>query len=275
MSEFLFVVNASKEDGKKSGKKRDQELVRAAALSHAAKVSHQKRKAREAKNKDVILAGRQPITGAQHRERSGEGQKLSEIVLGPLTILKRGNSDPFQAVAITVTRRVNEILSFFRNSFLPAMYQSDSETHYRSFSADSAWDLHRTTLYEECSGHAFVLIGLSIMGQVTNPESDALETEKLVLKGKLFSSLRGRMEKSADTDKAVLDSVMFLFAAEGIAGNFAQATMHGQILRTLLRKRFTQRPQQGQASHVGLVDQEEESTNLAFVRMINCREYSL
>lgn len=260
MSEFLFLVSTSKE-GK--GKQSEQELVRAVALSHAARVSHQKRKEKEAsqlggpKSVTIATGGRQrksdklsrTVVSRIQKRWEEEEEEEERVLVGPLTILKGGNSDPFRSLAIAVTPRVNEILSFFKNSFLPAIYQSDSETHYRSFSADSAWDIHRTTLYAECSAHSFVLIALTLMANVATCQ--ALETEKLVVKGKLLKSLRVRIRDSAETDPAVLDSVMFLFAAEIFAGNFAHATMHGRTLRTLLHKKF----HHSTPSSIGPIDQ--------------------
>ena len=62
MSKFVFLVSTSHEG---DGTQRDQELVRAEALSHAARVSHQKRKEKEAirlggpRSVIVATAGRQ------------------------------------------------------------------------------------------------------------------------------------------------------------------------------------------------------------------------
>jgi hypothetical protein len=190
--------------------RREQELARSAALSHAAKVSHRRKKEKE----------------------KSQTQQESLIVGGPLTILPGGNSDPFESLAVRVTPRVNEVISFVRDYFLPASYVTDSPAWIRAFGADKEWLDSVAVLRDECCARAFMLTYTTIIANLTR--SDELNLEKLNLKGKSSVALRARIQKSPEGDAPVLTSMLFLFAAETFAGNHFEATIHGKTLRTLL-----------------------------------------
>jgi len=111
--------------------------------------------------------------------------------VGPLTILRRGNSDPFESLAVSVTPRVNEIMSFVKDYFLPACYVTDSPAWIRAFGADKEWDDSVEVLREECCAPAFMLTYMTIMANMS--QGDVLVTEQLTLKGKSTSALRTRI----------------------------------------------------------------------------------
>lgn len=190
--------------------RREQELTRSTALSHAAKVSHRRRKEKE---KSQIQP--EPLTLA-----------------GPVTILQGGNSDPFESLALRVTPRVNEVISFVRDYFLPASYVTDSPAWIRAFGADKEWFDSVAVLRDECCARAFMLTYITIISNLTR--NGELNLEKLDLKSKSAVTLRARIQESPVGDASVLTSVLFLFAAETFAGNHFEATIHGKTLRTLL-----------------------------------------
>lgn len=150
----------------------------------------------------------------------------------PTTILQKGNSDPFESLSITVTPKVNQVLSFFRDTYLPINYATQSTTYYRSFGAHQEWDDGIALLSTESSAQAFVTAFLSLLAKL-NPNRTSL-MESLISRGRSYATLRSHIQKSTNDDPAILHSILFLYATEIFAGNSAQATIHGQTLRAHL-----------------------------------------
>jgi len=190
--------------------RREKELVHSAALSHAARVLHRRKKEKE----------------------KLQAQKESLAIVGPVTILREGNSDPFESLALTVTPKVNEVMSFVRDYFLPASYVTEAPAWIRTFGADKEWYDSVETLHNECCARAFMLTYTTIIANLVR--SDELNFEKLNLKHESSVTLRAVIRKSPQGDLAILTSVLFLFAAETFGGNLFEATIHGKTLRALL-----------------------------------------
>ena len=102
---------------------RDLELKRSAAKAHAARASARLRKGR----------GKTKVVFQQHGRKSSKRaldqpsteQPLTPRPLSPglMTILRKGNSDPFDMLAVPITARVNRILAFFKDGYLPMVYR--------------------------------------------------------------------------------------------------------------------------------------------------------
>ena len=102
---------------------RQIELNRSAARAHAARVSSKSRKEKGKKKVAFQHHGRRSPrrpSDPESLERS-----LSPPLLSPglLSILREGNSDPFNVLAVPVTARVNRILAFFKDGYLPMIYR--------------------------------------------------------------------------------------------------------------------------------------------------------
>jgi hypothetical protein len=237
---------------------RDQELVRATALSHTARVNHQRRKAREAlqhaKQGSLLSPISRALVQAQSHglhKKSGPASKTKDKpqeeqeyvnITGPLTILRKGNSDPFKSLAIAVTPRVNQVISFVKDVYLPAFYVTDTTTDtmtdtkfYRSIAAHNEWDEDIMVLSAESSAQSFIYAFLTAMGKFSH--NDAFATDIYIAQRRSYNTLQARIQKYPHGDPVVLSSTIFLFAAEIFAGNIIQTTIHGKMLRAYLYER--------------------------------------
>jgi hypothetical protein len=127
---------------------------------------------------------------------------------------------------------VNQILSFFKDAYLPRTYISDYATYYTPVAVDKWWENGIATLYDNCSAQAFLLTHFILMATIL--PSKEFTAEILVLRSRCYNALRARIQKCPDGDQTILDSVMFLFAAGVFAGDLFQANLHGNVLRKCL-----------------------------------------
>ncbi|KAH8799806.1 hypothetical protein F5884DRAFT_811286 [Xylogone sp. PMI_703] len=168
------------------------------------------------------------LPGARGHFEHAEG-RLARVE--PQTILQRGNSDPFESLPITVSPQVNRVVSFFREAYLPATYATKTSLYYRSLGRDGQWSDAVSALRVEICGKAFLCAFLTVMARLSPP--DALEREVLDIKGQSYKALRAQISNNRDyrDDTSILNCILYLYAAETFAGNFAEASIHGKFLR--------------------------------------------
>ncbi len=92
-------------------------------------------------------------TTATYEESStedGQGTQQPSLLFeegacSPSTVLRRGNSDPFNALAVPINAEDNRIVSFYRDFLLPAEYNVDdllSKDVLANVRAKADWELH-------------------------------------------------------------------------------------------------------------------------------------
>ncbi|KIW23508.1 uncharacterized protein PV07_11700 [Cladophialophora immunda] len=223
---------------------RVRELHQATARSHAARLSH---KWRKQKRSDVENANRQRQHVAEESQPPGASEAAWNQALvspGLVSILQKGNSDPFNALAIHVTPRVNQILTFFKHGYLPMIYPAfmGSEDAIRRIEALQNQEYRDgvLALRLECSAQALLFINVAFMIKISPHRG--LEDEALLLKHQSIKALRRELVKGSagQTQSLVLDSVSMLFRGALIAGDLDEAALHANTLRKLLEQKYDQ-----------------------------------
>lgn len=226
---YLFLTH-----NPKRGPGIDGAFARTAALSHAATVGHQKRRASRAKAQTKHADDEFVLLAAEEKRRRDASNQVT-ATSGLLTILQKGNSDAFNSTAMRITPEMNDIMVFLKGYFLPASYGTESPAWIRPFGADKEWDDSVACLNDQCSGLAFVLTYATIIARLSQSRENTVKL--LTLKRESFSTLQYRLSRSRSGDNNVLTCVLFLFAAETFAGNLFEAIFHGKTLRKLLEQK--------------------------------------
>jgi hypothetical protein len=234
---IIFLKPTTLEKGDST---RDRELDRAAARAHSASVSFRpsarfrRQKSGGQTGFDVGLSTGDERVRVRHRARKGD--------TGPLTLLLEGNSDPFDALPISITPRVNEALGFFRTDYLPAVYGRKS-LQTRSSAEELEWQAFLNCMHDECSALAFVFLQSVNLSQVKSMSASrklSLDQHELALKTKSFAALRERIGKKvtiSTQDRTILRSAILLYQSAIVRGDFIEAAMHGRSLASMLYER--------------------------------------
>lgn len=100
---------------------RVREIERTRALSHAAKVSHLRRRVRQRAGAGSTKSGNDNLVGNISRIGATSDQvrraDLRRISCQPLTVLSRGNSDPFQSTAISITPEISMLFASWMSHY--------------------------------------------------------------------------------------------------------------------------------------------------------------
>ena len=237
---FLKPTTPGKEKSTK-----EHELDRAAARAHAASISFRasgkfkkNKSGRQTTSSNGILTEDEYIRFQYQARRENAS---------PLSLLLQGNSDPFDALPVSITPRVNEALSFFRTHYLPATYgRKDFQT--RSSAEELEFQAFVNCMQDECSALAFVFlqtVNLSQVKSVSASRKLSLDQHELALKTKSFAALRGRIGIKVATnseDRTILRSAILLYSSAVVRGDFIEATMHGKSLARMLYEREWETP---------------------------------
>jgi hypothetical protein len=217
--------------------KKDQEIIASFARSHAARAGRPPATKKSSRFRNVKRSPQ--ATNAVVHHGSQPGPWLSG------SLLQHGNSDPFDAFAVSITPRFNELLSFYSSTFLPVTYSSymvpsnstDAIIKFRN--VESADDFRSTlaVLQDRDSAVGFFLAQLTILSRIT-PSSE-LRIERLRLRSEALEALKAGIEGEGFTTDAIIDSVLNLLHAAVFDGDLAEARMHLIFLRDRLVARVS------------------------------------
>ena len=207
--------------------RKEQELERAKARSHAAKAVHLRIDSKDRPPQSPVLAVAKTNTFARKVLR--QQHKTPQLIPSYLSLL-RGNSDPFGASAIPITPRVNALMTHNRETYLVAfrrdMRAEDQSTEWRQIVG---------LLNDECTAYALLACTAAAMAPIghqrSNPE---LSMEALVYKSKGFRLLRNRI-KRGEVDERTVSAVLCLISAEIFERNVAAASVHVSALARMFR----------------------------------------
>jgi hypothetical protein len=144
---------------------------------------------------------------------------------------RQGNSDPFGAFAIPINSRINELMSYTRHYYLPAM--STDATNPGSVISPDDWKECVSLLSDACTAYAHLARVAAFMSQPGRPSKrDELAREALIFTGKGTVLLRKRIEKGV-VDHNTLYVMSCFLAAEYYCENFGAAKAHAKILGQL------------------------------------------
>lgn len=156
----------------------------------------------------------------------------------PRTVLGKGNSDPFDSLAVAIDPWANRFMDFGKTYLIPALYQTGNRGWAPSSPAARNWHAGIKDLSDRCAAFglmSYYATALTIISSDANAAKRAL-----VLKTKAVELLRHQLvvmdalSSSVDTD---LQGLIFrLFRAEVLGRNPAAALLHGRMLRSSLER---------------------------------------
>jgi len=139
---------------------------------------------------------------------------------GPLTILRRGNCDPFDAFAISIDAKANEMMTFLRRSIKVSSIEGGaSRTHWYSYS----WETSMSFLYDKLTAlaqFAHIAVGM-------HPDSSSMShsyiTKALSYKARSMVLVRARVTRGGTTGHSTYYAICMLLLAEIYCRNFSSS----------------------------------------------------
>lgn len=153
----------------------------------------------------------------------------------PLTILTKGNSDPFAAYPINIGPRENDLIILYRDYMIPSAYSSElGQKHMRTLAAQD-WRDSLAALEDE--GTAFgTMARYGAIASRCNPEMRHVTLKYLV---QSIAVLRNKITSGHNLQTPRdCTHINMLFAAETIAGNLSGAIVHGTMLLQILQRHW-------------------------------------
>jgi hypothetical protein len=236
---------------------RDEELENATRKSHAAWVSHFKRKQ---PTMDKVGTAPKILLSRSRSQNNDDWQADDEPARPSSPVLLHGNSDPFTTTALAVTPEINRILTFMRDEVLPAIYSTDilrrwsadaispinlmAPPHIISFrAAYGDWEQQISCLQDE----GMALAGLSawcyllpsLDASRTRVKSPLINSFQMRARSSVLLSKRLQKERSIRSlNKNSVLHIFWLFRSEAISGNREAARIHGDQLRVIVKHAF-------------------------------------
>jgi hypothetical protein len=155
----------------------------------------------------------------------------------PRSMVKGGNSDPFDAYAVKIDPMANEMLSFYRDFILPAIYHTTKRKWVTNASARRDWHdcIHgwRTSdgLGDEGAGTAFIASCATATALVSrNP---IIQGHANHYRSKSLALLKARLAKNDCDRTQIYWHINVVLDSETFSRNRAGAVAHLQMLRHL------------------------------------------
>lgn len=156
----------------------------------------------------------------------------------PLSMLQKGNSDPFDSFAIAIDAWANRFMDFGRTFLIPALYQSGKRGWVPSSPAARNWHAGVRDLSDECAAFGLMAYYATALTIVSGDASAARRA--LALKTKAVELLRAHMsiylEHHLYIDTNLQGLIFRLFRAEILGRNPGAALVHGNMLRSGLER---------------------------------------
>ena len=110
----------------------------------------------------------------------------------PITLLQKGNSDPFDALPITVDAKTNELFLFLRDSVHPALFNLEIERAPTSKNRLENWHRIAANLRERDHAYGWLAVSAAVMANVA-PDPREFMRKALVYRTRGSVLLRQRM----------------------------------------------------------------------------------
>ena len=212
---------------------RRKELETSFVRSHAARVTHARKRARKLKGYMTLLT---------------KGYSLN--------VIYKGNSDPFETRAVLVNADINRIVTFIRDVALPSLYFNPFFTHctertpgastilgkstvISSRAAARDWKQIVANLDNEGPALACLAAFLYLLSKFTGASTQGHDSQaSLSMRTKSSALLRDALRHhrlAVPLQKPLVLHIFWLFRAEAFAGNLDAATVHGSMLWKLIK----------------------------------------
>jgi hypothetical protein len=181
-----------------------------------------------------VLSTPLPTSDRPYKWKRSSIQSVPDRNVSPLSLVREGNSDPFNVFAIQIDPQVNAMMKFTRDVYLPGI-QGDLNNP-GSLAVRREWVECVTFLQDECLASAHLARIASIVA--SDPDFLArdpqFERQALVLKSKTMKKLRDHLIESLHDTRAC-NTILMLLNAELYARNMEAAHYHAIILANLLQ----------------------------------------
>ncbi|KAK6369867.1 uncharacterized protein PV06_01785 [Exophiala oligosperma] len=265
---LVIIVQSGRSDEGVSGQ------AKSAINSHIAKISHQRRRRKKVQEAltdppqdwlpqkrhlfrdysqssppedklDYHRLGAQAdfhhVENVEDDERSGQvylGQSRACRMQSPRTVLGKGNSDPFDSLAVVIDPWANRFMDFGKTYLIPALYQTGNRGWAPSSPAARNWHAGIKDLSDRCAAFGLMSYYATALTIISNDANAAKRA--LVLKTKAVELLRHQLVvmdalgSCIDTNTQGL--IFRLFRAEILGRNSTAALLHGRMLRSSLER---------------------------------------
>ncbi|KIX95943.1 uncharacterized protein Z520_08198 [Fonsecaea multimorphosa CBS 102226] len=156
----------------------------------------------------------------------------------PITLIAKGNSDPFAVYPIDIGPEENDLIILYRDHMIPSLYSTELGQKHLKDIASQDWKDAVGAL--EDTGTAFGALARygSIAGKC-NPRLKHLAYKYHV---KSLENLRTKISRGHDLQNSTdCMHVSMLFAVGTALGNLSEAITHGRILLQILQKQWQER----------------------------------
>ncbi|KAK5045826.1 hypothetical protein LTR84_008919 [Exophiala bonariae] len=175
-----------------------------------------------------------------------------------MSVVNKGNSDPFNVLPVKITPSVNKAISFLRDSFVPSLYLtpffgrcSEGDTAKTASLERSSfisyqlvkrtWDTICLGLCDEVTAATSLTTGLALITRTMPGATKQDRVSLLEMQTEAYRLVRSKLEKGEivknenEKMKFVLQ-LYWLFRADCVLGNIATAIKHGKMLQYFLRE---------------------------------------
>ena len=182
-----------------------------------------------------------PSSDEDVKEAQDQLVEVVERSLTPVSPVKKGNSDPFDAWSFEITPQVNDLITFYRDWILPSMYHTDSRKAVTSKSAQRDYADTVNGLQDEAGAYAF-LARNAFVATKSNPVMRQVAAE---YSGKSTKLLAKKIASGEDLQNSTTYwHINNLWAGETVDKNLTGAIAHGNMVRHMM----------GQQVNTGKVD---------------------
>lgn len=154
---------------------------------------------------------------------------------GPLTLLNKGNSDPFNAATMDITPAINELLCLASEFYVFWAWPINSSAIYFRKAKEDWMKEIRDSLSHEAHFHVILAKGTYVKERPPAMVAAKDVERGLMYKTRAMSCLRqGLCEAAPGAANAVLMTILRLLSLEFYVGNFHAAAMHHSAARQFI-----------------------------------------
>ncbi|KIW12551.1 hypothetical protein PV08_09828 [Exophiala spinifera] len=231
---------------------RVRQLQNSEARAHAARVAHTRRRLyapllflstarKPSDNGDADNYSNEKVSGASSKRKNRKpfrrvsAAKLSDH-LSPVTILQKGNSDPFDVSAVQISAELNEVLLFYQQNVLP-LFVTYMRANFVTISTGKAsWHDRFSNLHNVYSACGLLTRTAALMCRLPFA-GNRLATQAFTCKAKLLRMLRFHVAREGNRALWLSEAtqcIVSLLITAFFEDNLEESTFHLRILREML-----------------------------------------
>lgn len=162
-----------------------------------------------------------------------EQARLDHHAYGPLTLLQKGQSDPFSSFSIAISAHVNFLMTYCRDVELPSIYRSTSNP--QGIYSKEKWSSVVASLEQPYTAYAHLTRVAATIPSSSSSKSAARGLTAQI-RSRAVSLLRRKIgEREAIRDNRVFTAINSMLRAEMYSDNVVEAQFHAKILAHMLQ----------------------------------------